>query len=322
MKSRRVPRVEPRGVDADELGDRGDVTQRVVELGAVLRLRRTAEAGADRIDEDQVGKWQPRAFVVLQLAFAGRRAGRVMRGPDPLRAEAGQVQEHRVRPGAAVPEKRERPLRLRGRRVERVCHKEHVAVGLAGLVRADRQQARASRIRKRAAANVELMSCGRGLRVARVPHTRRALLRRTLRRLDTRRRALNERHHIALHRRSDRFVGVDGVAASVAAREDPFLECGLQLARHVLVRVVAADEVVVAARHEHLERAVGRHRPAERLLRRPGSGRVHRRPSARPASSPISATSSRRGRRLQAGIPRRTVLDTASRSRYLSTDRK
>ena len=65
-EERRVPRVEAREIDADELGDRRDVAERVVELRAVLRPRRPAEPGADRVDEDEIRMLEPRRVVVLE----------------------------------------------------------------------------------------------------------------------------------------------------------------------------------------------------------------------------------------------------------------
>ena len=72
-------------VKADELADPAHVLLHAGELLLLLARRRPAEAGADGVDEDQVGGVEPGVLVVDQAV--GRRWGGALVGePDALRA--------------------------------------------------------------------------------------------------------------------------------------------------------------------------------------------------------------------------------------------
>ena len=60
-----------RGIQADEIADRLDVLLEAVEVAGLLAGHGAAEAGADRVDEDQVGHVEKGEFVVHQMI--GRR---------------------------------------------------------------------------------------------------------------------------------------------------------------------------------------------------------------------------------------------------------
>ena len=101
--------VEP---EADELGDRLGV---LGDAPIFLRLglaERVAEAGADRIDEDDVGDVEQAVRIVDDRE--GRRAvvARVGGDRDPLRPERAHVQPDRARAGAAVEQEGDRPVRV------------------------------------------------------------------------------------------------------------------------------------------------------------------------------------------------------------------
>src|SRR5439155_12479253 len=81
---------------------------RLLLLLLALRLDDAAEAGADRVDEDEVGEREPRGLVLDELR---RRGGHrpVDRERDPLRADGAHVQVRRRRAGTAVEDERDRP---------------------------------------------------------------------------------------------------------------------------------------------------------------------------------------------------------------------
>jgi hypothetical protein len=151
QKQRGIVRVKAVSIDANELGDRLRVAARLIELGSVLGFDRPAVAGADGIDEDEIGEVEPAAAVVHRHRW---RSGCTR--PETPRSKPQQMDERRTGAGAAIPEKRERPGRCRGRPLHRVGGKEHLAVHLAGLVVANREPARARRVAERCAADHHL----------------------------------------------------------------------------------------------------------------------------------------------------------------------
>jgi hypothetical protein len=66
---RRVPGLESVPIDADELGDRLGVAACLIELRAVFRLRGTAVARTDRVNEHEVRLIEPRALIVNRRAI-------------------------------------------------------------------------------------------------------------------------------------------------------------------------------------------------------------------------------------------------------------
>jgi hypothetical protein len=72
-----------------------------VELFGLFAGRGAAEAGADRVYEDQVGLVEER-IVVVDQAIGGRRGVAVVVGEDALWPQQPQMQPHRRGAGAAV----------------------------------------------------------------------------------------------------------------------------------------------------------------------------------------------------------------------------
>src|SRR6185436_1690850 len=90
-----------RGVEADEVADRGDVFADAPELLTFFAGRGTGIAGADGIDEDHVGEVQPGIFVV-DPAIGRRGDLAVFEELDPLWPGGAHVQPNGGRAGAAV----------------------------------------------------------------------------------------------------------------------------------------------------------------------------------------------------------------------------
>ena len=88
-----------------------DVVVGGVEI--LLRLiggyERPAEAGADRIDEDEIGEVEPRARIVGERCRIRRAVALIAEG-DVLGSDRAEVQVHRRRAGAAVERDRHRPV--------------------------------------------------------------------------------------------------------------------------------------------------------------------------------------------------------------------
>ncbi len=117
----RAPAVVRRQPALDELGERARVLVDAVEVGGLALAADPAEAGAGRVDEDQVGRAEQRAVVRHERRGHGDGAGVV--GAHDQRRERAHVQPERRRAGPAVPQERDRPGRL-ARAVERVGDRE------------------------------------------------------------------------------------------------------------------------------------------------------------------------------------------------------
>jgi len=164
-EERCVQEIESRPKRPDELGGGCDVAECVVELGRVLRLRRSREPRADRIDEDEIGERQPRRVVVVQLERHRRGMRRVVWRAQPSRTEADEVHGRRVRPGTSIPYEDQGPLRLTRRPIHRVRHESEMTVHLTGVVVADRQEADARGITQHRSVDTNLMTRGRQIRL-------------------------------------------------------------------------------------------------------------------------------------------------------------
>uniref|UniRef100_A0A0N4ZLE2 Glucosamine_iso domain-containing protein n=1 Tax=Parastrongyloides trichosuri TaxID=131310 RepID=A0A0N4ZLE2_PARTI len=110
----RVPalmRVQP---DADELSDRLGVLGHAPVVGRIGLAQGAAEAGADRVDEDDVGDVQQRLGIVDDGEGRGAVVAGVRRHDHALGPEGAHVQPQRARAGAAVPQEGDRTVRILG----------------------------------------------------------------------------------------------------------------------------------------------------------------------------------------------------------------
>src|SRR5215831_20123717 len=139
---RRFVDVVPEAIDANELGDRFGIAAALVKLRGVFGLHRAAIAGADGVDEDEVGEGEPRILVVDERSAGGRQARHGAGGEsDAPGSETEEMDKAGVGAGAAIPQKSERARRRPGWPIERVRDVEHVGVDVAGVVIADRNEA-------------------------------------------------------------------------------------------------------------------------------------------------------------------------------------
>jgi len=120
---RGVPAIVLRDVGADEVGDGVGVLVVAPEILVLLLAHRAAVAGADGIDEHEVGGAEDRGRVVAQLVRRRARIRGIARDVDHLRTDEAEVQPHRCRARTAVEDERDRAL-FRARAVLRVGDRE------------------------------------------------------------------------------------------------------------------------------------------------------------------------------------------------------
>src|SRR5262249_34468269 len=88
--------------NADELADGLDVAREVRERLRLVAGDGAREAGADRVDEDEIRDVEQRVVVVDESAWWRHRHARLVRQLDPPRPERPQVEPDRRRARAAV----------------------------------------------------------------------------------------------------------------------------------------------------------------------------------------------------------------------------
>ncbi len=155
QKQRRGPPVAACQVEADELADGLDVAVEIPELRSQLRLRGPAVAGADRVDEDEIGAIEPRLLVVDQRERR-RRHPAVIEHADATGAERAEVKPDRRGAGAAVEGEHQRALRGIGDAVQGVRDVEDRRLRLS-LVRLDGHAPDGGRVAKRPRADVNFV---------------------------------------------------------------------------------------------------------------------------------------------------------------------
>lgn len=130
---RRIPAIVPADVCADELRQGPGIlidTPEILILGFAFRM---AEAGADGIDEYEIGGIQQAVLIVGELV--GRRRRRFsIRSDHPPGAKGTHVQPDRGGPGPPVIEKRDRPLAQVLQVVPAVGNEKDTGVRLAFLI--------------------------------------------------------------------------------------------------------------------------------------------------------------------------------------------
>ena len=132
--------VELGHVVPDEIADRGRVLFQTVEQGCLLGVLGPTVAGADRVDEHQVGDVQDRTVIVNELGRS-LHGQTVIVDQDPAGAEETQVDIGGRGPRPAVEAEREPPRGQALPGLPRVGDVEDVRLGLARLVH-HRQYAR------------------------------------------------------------------------------------------------------------------------------------------------------------------------------------
>ena len=130
----RVPAVVHGEEGADEVGDGVGVLVVAPEVGVLLVAERAAEAGADRVDLDEVGEAQQARRVVLEPVGRRARVLRVARDVDAPGADETEVQEDRGGARPAVEEERDRPVLLPLHTLRDVGDREEARRGLAVAV--------------------------------------------------------------------------------------------------------------------------------------------------------------------------------------------
>jgi hypothetical protein len=98
----------------DHLGDRAAVLPEAIIFLGIRALRQVAEAGAGRVDEDEVGDIEQAVGIVEQRI--GRRAiiARVRGDRHPLRPEGPHLEPHGTRARPAVVDEEHRTRRVSG----------------------------------------------------------------------------------------------------------------------------------------------------------------------------------------------------------------
>ena len=142
-------------VQTDELADGLDVAVEIPELESQLGLRRPAVAGADRVDEDEVGAIEPRLLVVDQRERR-RRHPAVVEHADATGPKRAEVQPDRRGAGTAVEREHQRALRGVGDPVQRVHDVEDRRLRLS-VVRLDGHAPDGRRVAKGPRADVNFM---------------------------------------------------------------------------------------------------------------------------------------------------------------------
>ena len=96
-------------IERDRLGERLGVAADAPEMLGVVRLHRAAPAGADRIDQHQVGEGEPGVGIVAQLR--GRSVAAVGPEIEDARADQAEMQKGGGRARPAVEHESQRPVR-------------------------------------------------------------------------------------------------------------------------------------------------------------------------------------------------------------------
>ncbi len=131
----------------------------------VVRLDRAAPAGADRVDQHQIGEVKPGVGIVAQLR--GRGVAPVRPEIEDARADQAEMEESGGCARPAIEHKSKRPV---GARVlGDIGGVEHRGALLAGLV-VERQRAGGRRVGELAAGRVDRMF-GDGVRRQKAQHT-------------------------------------------------------------------------------------------------------------------------------------------------------
>ena len=155
------PAIETRGIEPDEIADALHIGIDAPELFRIHSRRRPAKAGADRIDEHQIGRGQPGAWIFHNRI---RRRRRIAMGVqiDPPRPRRPHLQPHRRRPRPSIKHKRNRPILRRGRRREFfVTDEKHIRNRLIRVIM-KRQMPRPSAIFEHAAIGKRNLPLGSG----------------------------------------------------------------------------------------------------------------------------------------------------------------
>ena len=107
---RRAPALMPGQPESDDRAERGDIGAHVPErlVRVFLLALAAAEAGADRVDEDEVGEAEPCRRVVDEVNRRARHRPVFRRLHDP-RPERTQMQKDRGRAGTPVEHEADRP---------------------------------------------------------------------------------------------------------------------------------------------------------------------------------------------------------------------
>ena len=107
---RRCPTLMPGQPQADHRAQGGNIGAHIPErlVRIFLLALAAAEAGADRVDKDEIGKAQPCGRVVDQMHRRDRHRTAFRRLQD-LRAERAEMQKDRGRTGTAIEDEADRP---------------------------------------------------------------------------------------------------------------------------------------------------------------------------------------------------------------------
>ncbi len=161
QEQRRVAKVVGRHEDAHEFGERGDVAGGIPKRGALVGLVRTAERGADGVDENQVGRGE-QGVRIVHPAIRSRAGGAV---GGPLHFLGTESAEFLPGGGDARCSAQEEDQRTRGRFAAAILHIaaiENVGFRLAGGGATQRQVAHARGVCQRSAIGCDFLVRFRG----------------------------------------------------------------------------------------------------------------------------------------------------------------